>query len=86
MLNSFVSSPNVHPPLDPDTIELGDLLTPVNECTSTCMPECPNTILKMPADKYITKELKLKLDRCHSVADIKGHTASLLGGDQIPTT
>ena len=93
MLNSFVSSPNVHPPLDPDVIELGDSLTPVdNECTSTCMPECPDTILKIPTDKiqeYVMKELKLKLDRGHSVANIEGHlrnTASLIGGDQIPTT
>lgn len=35
------------------------------------------------------KEMKLKLERGHSVTGIEGHlnnTASLVGGDQIPTT
>ena len=92
MFTSFVSSPNVLPPSDPDTVEQDDWLSSSVDNTSTCMPESPSTILKIPADKiqeYVMKELKLKLDRGHSVADIEGHlnnAASLVGGDQIPTT
>ena len=61
-------------------------------CASTCMPESPSTILKTVGGKiqeYVMKEVKLKLEGGHSVADIEGHlknTASLVGGDQIPTT
>ena len=94
MFNSFVSSPNVLPPSDPVTVEQDDWLasTVDSTCASTCMPESPSTTLKIPGDKiqeYVMKEVKLKLGSGHSVADIEGHlnnTASLVGGDQIPTT
>ena len=40
------------------------------------MPEGPSTILKIPGGKiqeYVMKEVKLKLEGGHSVADIEGH-------------
>ena len=86
----FVSPPNVIPPSDPETVEQDDWLTSTVGDTST--PESSNTIFKIPADKiqeYVMKELKLKLDRGHSVTDIEGHlnnAASLMGGDQISMT
>ena len=94
MFNSFVSSPNILPPSDPGTVKQDDWLASTvdsSTCASTCMPESPSTTMKIPGGKiqeYMMKEVKLKLEGGHSVADIEGHlnnTASLVGGDQIPT-
>ena len=84
-----MSSPNVTQPSDSVTTEQ-DVLTQISSDTS--MSESADTLLRVPEEKireYVLKEVKLKLDRGHSVTDIEDHlknTASLVGGTQIPTT